>query len=108
MLDSELAGVGGEVPAWLADLPVLPEARGEREQAQGDADAETGEGAGAVAFEAELAFAGPEHRFDALADEPERAVAWLLVAAVGAQEPRSLLGDEALEVLAREALVGDE
>src|SRR5215207_7263397 len=108
MVNSELVGIGGEVAAGVADLPVVPEAGGEGEQPHPDAGAESGEGAGAVAFEPELALAGPEDRFDALADEPERAEAWLLVASVGAQEGRSLLGDEALEVLAREALVGDE
>src|SRR5918996_2039121 len=108
MLDSELVGVGGEVAAGFADLPVVPEAGGEGQQAQADPGAETGEGAGAVALEAELAFAGPEDRFDPLADVPERAVAARLVLAVGAQKGCPPLGDEALEVLTREAFVCDE
>src|SRR5918999_287421 len=108
MVDSELVGVGGEVAAGVADLPVVPEAGGEGEQAHPDAGAEAGQGAGAVAFEPELALAGPEDRFDALADVPERAEAGLLVAPVGAQQARSLRGDEALEVVAGEALVGDD
>src|SRR5918999_4378423 len=70
MVDSELVGVGGEVAAGVADLPVVPEAGGEGEQAHPDAGAEAGQGAGAVAFEPELALAGPEDRFDALADVP--------------------------------------
>src|SRR5918995_3149206 len=99
MLDSELVGVGGEVAAGFADLPVVPEAGGEGEQPHADAGAETGEGAGAVALEPELAFAGPEDRFDPLADVPERSVAAGLVLAVGAQEGCAALSDEALEVL---------
>jgi hypothetical protein len=63
MLDSELVRVRGEVAA----RPVVPEAGGRGEQSQADAGAEAGEGAGAVALEPELAFAGPEDRFDPLA-----------------------------------------
>ena len=97
MVDSELVGVGGELAAGLADFPVVPEAGCEGEQSQADVGSEAGEGAGAVAFEPALALAGPEHRFDALADESQRAEARPLVLAVGAQEGRSLLGGEALE-----------
>src|SRR5918996_2175581 len=89
MLDSELVGVGGEVAAGVADLPVVPEAGREGEQPHADAGAEAGQGAAAVALQSELPFAGPEDRLDALADVAERAEARLLVAAVGAQE-RSL------------------
>jgi hypothetical protein len=108
MVDSESVGIGGEVAAGLADFPVVPEAGGEAEQPQADPGAEAWQGAGAVALETELALAGPEHRLDALADEAQRAVARLLVAPVGTQKGCSLLGDEALEVLTRKALVGDE
>jgi hypothetical protein len=94
MVDSELVGIGGEVASRVADLPVVPEAGCEGEQPHPDPGAEAGQGASAVAFEPEFALASPEHRFDALANEPERAVARLLVAAVGTQEGRSLLGDE--------------
>jgi hypothetical protein len=92
----------------VADLPVVPEAGGECEPAGADTDAEAGQAASAVAFEPEPALAGPQDRFDAPADVADRAEAWLLVAPVGAQQPRSLVADEALEVLAREALVGDD
>jgi hypothetical protein len=94
MVDSELVGIGGEVAAGLADLPVVPEAGGEGEQPHPDPGAEAGKGASAVALQPELALAGPEHRFDALADESQGAEAGLLVAAVGSQKVRSLLGDE--------------
>src|SRR5918996_5054418 len=95
MVDSELVGIGGEVAAGVADLPVVPEAGGEGEQAHPDAGAEAGQGAGAVAFEPELALAGPEDRFDALADVPERAEAGLLVAAGGGPQTRPPRGGEA-------------
>src|SRR5918994_6089681 len=94
MVDSELVGIGGEVAPRLADLPVVPEAGGEGEQAHTNAGAEPAQSAGAVALESELALAGPEHRFDALADEPERAKAGLLVTAVGGGGGRPPPGGE--------------
>jgi hypothetical protein len=42
MLDSELVGVGAELAAGLADLPVVPEAGGEGEQPHPDAGAGAG------------------------------------------------------------------
>src|ERR671910_554749 len=108
MLDSELVGIGGEATPRLADPAVMPEAGRECEQAQGDAGAEPGQGASAVALETELALAGPEDRLDPLADAPERAEARLLVLAVGTQEARASVGHPALELGAREALVGDD
>ena len=58
---------------------VVNEARCECEQAQRDAGAEAFDRAAAVLFEGELAFAGPEHRFDPLANRAQRSVAALLV-----------------------------
>ena len=86
MVDSVSVGIGGEVAAGVADLPVVPEAGGEGEQTHADAHAQAWEGASAVALEPELALAGPEDRFDALADEPARVVARWFVAAVGTQQ----------------------
>ncbi len=69
--------------AGVSDSLVVGEAGCEREQSERDAAGEAGEGAGAVAFEAELAFAGPEHRSDPLSDGAEAAEAARLVLAVG-------------------------
>src|SRR5215211_9092608 len=108
MVDSESVAVGGEVAAWVTDVVVVDEAGGEGEQSQGDADADAGDGASAVAFEGELALAGPKHRLDPLADRAQRPVAAIFVAAVGAQEARTNAGHVGLEFIAREALVGDD
>ena len=51
MLDSKSAGIGGEVAAGFADLPVVPEAGGEGQQTQADPSAQARDGAGAVTFE---------------------------------------------------------
>src|ERR1019366_8387763 len=53
-------GVGREVASGLTDLLVVPEGAGECEESERDAGGEALVGAGAVAFERELAFAGPE------------------------------------------------
>src|SRR4051812_8669887 len=108
MVDSVLVAVGGEVAAWVTDLVVVPDAGCEREQAERDAAGEAGQGAGAVAFESELAFASPEHRFDPLANRSEGSVAARFVFAVGAQEAGAAAGHELLELFAREAFVGDD
>src|SRR5919197_2551860 len=108
MVDSESVAVGGEMAAWVTDVVVVDESGGEGEQPEGHADAHAGNGAAAVAFERELAFAGPEHGFDPLADRAERAVAAIFVAAIGAQKAGAAAGDVALELLTREALVGDD
>src|SRR5215210_443813 len=94
MVDSVSVAVGGEVAAWVTDLVVVPEAGCEREQAKRDAAGEAGHGAGAVAFESELAFAGPKHRFDPLANRSEGSVAAWFVFAVGAQKAGAAAGHE--------------
>jgi hypothetical protein len=108
MVDSELVGIGGVVAAGLADVPVVPEAGGGGGRRRPNSGAEAREGGGAVALVSGLALAGPEGRFDGLAGESRRAGAGLLVAPVGTREGRSLVCDEAVEVVAREALVGDQ
>jgi hypothetical protein len=61
-----------------------------------------------VSFEAELAFAGPEGRFDSLADGAEAAVAAWFVFAIGSEEVRAAVDHELLELTAGEVLVGDD
>src|SRR5215211_5316920 len=107
MVDSELVAIGAEAPTWLADLGVVPKPGGEGEQAEADPGAKARQRPGSVAFEPELALAGPKHRLDPLADPPERAEAWLFVLAVGPQEGGAPVGHPALELGARKALVGD-
>src|SRR6476620_5689254 len=100
MVDALSASVGGEGSCWLVGEVVVPDPGGQREQSQADAGAESGQGAGAVAFEAELAFAGPDGRFDPLAHSAEAAVATRFVVAVGKQEGRARLGHQGFEVCA--------
>src|SRR5579875_823413 len=82
-------GVGGEVPAGLVDdvllpeLPVVPDAGGECEQAQGDAGGDAQDGATAVAFEREGVLEGVYDRFDPLAHAAELAEPRRLASAVG-------------------------
>src|SRR6266511_1859516 len=102
MLDSESVAVGGEVAAGVTDVVVVDEAGGERQEPERDAGADAGQGAGAVLFEGELALAGPDDRFDALADRAEGAVAVGFVFAVGAQEVRAEGGHDLFELLAGE------
>src|ERR671911_2462931 len=108
MVDSQSVPVGGKMPARVIDLPVVPEARGEGEEAHPDPRAKARQGAGSVTLQPELALAGPKHGLDPLADRPERAEARLLVLAIGAQEGGSAEPHEPLELGAREALVGDD
>jgi hypothetical protein len=48
MVESNSPRVGGELAARLVDLPVVPKARGEGEQAKSDPRVEPGQGAGTV------------------------------------------------------------
>ncbi|MFN8187576.1 MAG: hypothetical protein U0R69_10935 [Gaiellales bacterium] len=82
MVDSTRSGdVVDECAAGAAELVVAADAGGEAEEALQDAFFDAGQGAGAVAFEGEQVFAGPEDRFDPLADRGE---VWLLAGFVGA------------------------
>src|SRR4051812_12658617 len=98
MVDSVSVAVGGEVAAWVTEVVVVEESGGEGREPERAAGPQSFVGAAAVGFEGELALAGPEHRFDPLAHGAERAVAWGLVAAVGAQEARAEGGHVGLEV----------
>src|SRR5688572_2931784 len=108
MVDSESVAVGCEVPAWVTDVVVVDESGGEGQQPERDADADAGDCAATVAFERELALAGPEHRLDPLTDGAQRAVAARFVLAVGSQQAAAETGHVLLELLAREALIGDD
>jgi hypothetical protein len=108
MVDSELVVIGREVAAWCSQEPVVPAAGSEGEQALCDAGGKAWECAGAVALEGELALAGVHDRLDPLAHLADRSEAWLLVAAVGADEDGAETLDELLELLAREAFVTDD
>ena len=100
--------VGGEVAPRLADLPVVPDAGRQGEQALVDAHPDSREGVCAVPLQRELALEGVVGRLDPLTDGPQRAVAGFLVAAVGAQQKSIERGDQALELSAGETLVGDD
>src|SRR5919204_2622120 len=98
MVDSVSVAVGGEVAARVTDVVVVDEAGGEGEQSERDAGAHALNRAAAVGFEGELALAGPDDRFDPLADGAQRAVAVWFVAAVGPEEVRAQRGHELLEL----------
>src|SRR3954470_6246091 len=107
MVDAKLAAVGGEGSCWLVGEVVVPDASGQREESEADAGAEAGERAGAVTFEAELAFAGPEGRFNPLADGAQAAVTARFILAIGAHEGGAGVRHQPLEFAAREVLVSD-
>src|SRR5215211_8516027 len=107
MVDSESVAVGREVAAWLTDRFVVPEAGGEGQQSLRDAGDDAAERARPVALERELLLERLEDRLDPLPGAAERPEARLLVLAVGAHRAAAVVGDEPLEVAAREALVGE-
>ena len=65
--------VGREVAAWIADVPVVPQAGSEREQPLRDAADQPGHRVGAVALERELALDRVDDRLDPLAHATEAA-----------------------------------
>src|SRR5438132_6759676 len=95
-------------PPALPELPAVPDAGGEGEHALADAGPDTLGDVAAVSLEGELALGGLVDRLDPLADMAELAEARLLVLAVGAHELSVQGRDDLLELLAREALVGDD
>src|SRR5215213_4586091 len=110
MSDSAL-GLGREVAqrsSGAAEPGVEVDAGGQGEQALGDSGAEVAQRAGAVAFEAEEFFAGPEDRFDPLADRSELRSGVGLVFAGGAQQRPAELGDRFSEVATGVALVAND
>src|ERR1700694_396176 len=110
MVDSAL-GLGAVVDegsAGAAELVVEGDACGEAEEALKDAFANAAEGAGAVAFEGEQVFAGPEDRFDALADGGEVGAVAGLVLAPGSDDRGVELADSDGEGPAGVALVTEQ
>src|SRR3990170_1691006 len=117
MTDSVWIGsvvIGGEVAAGCVELagfpelPVVPDTGRESEDALADACPDAVGGVPAVLFEGELSLERVVDRFDPLADPAERAEALALARAVGANELGVEAGDGVLELVAGEALVGDE
>ena len=94
--------------AGFPEQPVVPDAGGEGEYSLADACPDALRDVAAVVLEGELALERVVDRLDPLADPAELAEAWLLVLAVGADELRIKRGDDPLELLAGEALVGDD
>jgi len=93
--------------ARVADVPVMKEKSGEREQAPGDASEKVRHCVGTVALQREFDPDRLDHRPDPLAHAAERAKAGLLVIAVRAQEDRAEAADQHPEVLASNVLVGN-
>src|SRR3954454_5434576 len=79
MSDSVSVVIGGEAAPGLADLPVVPAAGGQCEDALAHARPDAFGGVAAVTLERELAFEGVVNGLDPLADAAERAEARLLV-----------------------------
>src|SRR6266536_3982367 len=93
-----------------ADIPVVPDAGVEREQALDDPGPQAGGDAAAVAFEAELVLQGPDDRLDPLA-QPVREVPGGLLVLTGRADQREaqvVAGEEGLGLLAGQALVSDD
>jgi hypothetical protein len=86
---------------------VVPEACGEREQALSDAGHHSTEGAGGMALEGGLFLERLNDRLDPMPGAAERAEARCFVLSVWTHEPAAVVGDELLELTAREALVGE-
>src|SRR6266496_4663995 len=109
MVDStRLGDIVDERAAGSVELVVEGDAGGEAEEALQDPFAEAGEGAGAVAFEGEQVFAGPEDRFDALADRGEVRSLAGFVAAAGSDDRGLQLAHGVGELAAGVALVAED
>src|ERR1700678_4112961 len=109
MVDSaRLGAVVDECTAWASELVVEGDRGGEAAEASQDAFAEAGEGAGAVAFEGEEVFAGPEDRFDPLADRREVRTATTFVFAVRTHERDAALVDRGGELTAGVSLIAEQ
>jgi hypothetical protein len=109
MIDSaRLGAVVDECTAWASELVVDGDCRGEAAEAGENAFPEAGQGAGAVAFEGEEVFAGPEDRFDALADRREVRAVTGFVFAARADERGIALADLGGEVSPGVALVAQQ
>src|SRR5918911_4557775 len=98
MSDSVSVVIDGEAATRLADLPVVPDTRGQCEQPLADQHPDNGEGAAAVALERELPLEGVDDRLDPLAAASERAEARPLGAAVGGAGLGAQLRDHRLQI----------
>src|SRR5215211_1602035 len=106
MVDSaRLGAVVDQCTAGASELVVEGYRGGRAAEALQDAFSESGEGAGAVAFEGEQVFAGPEDRFDALADRCQVRAGAALVGASGPHDGGVALSDGGGERASGVALV---
>src|SRR5437588_2790605 len=110
MVDSTpwLGAVVDECSAGAAELVVEGDGCGEAEEALEDAFSEASQRSCAVAFEGEQVFAGPEDRFDALADWGEVGAVAGLVFAVRSDDRGVELADGQSEGPAGVALVAEQ
>jgi hypothetical protein len=109
MRRSVIAGGEGAVH-WRAGVVVVPDRRGQGQDALQDADLYSGGGVTAVSFEVELGFEGLVDGLDGLAQrlEQARSGAFGLALAGRAKQPQPLPGDGGLELGSVVVLVGDE
>src|SRR5512147_314115 len=109
MVDSaRLGAVVDECTAGPSELVVEGDRGGEAAEAREDPFAQAGECAGAVAFEREQVFAGPEDRFDALADRRQVRPVVGFVLAAWAHDRGVALADGGGELAAGVALVAEQ
>src|SRR5215213_2485403 len=101
VVGGEVASGGGNV-AEFPELPVVPDADCEREDALADARPDPVGSVGAVLFQGELALEGVVDGLDPLTDPAERAEALGLSLAVGTDELRVECRDDLLELLSAE------
>src|SRR6266508_4478237 len=111
MVDS-LVGVSGRrrsvIVCWWFRCSSCSRSRRPGRAGAGRRGEDAGGGSSAVGFEGELAFQGLVDRLDPLADAAEVAVGVGLVLAVRTQQGQPQRLGEVLELLAGEALVGEQ
>lgn len=105
---TDLCGVGDQGSAGAVEVVVEHYGCGECGEPGAQTDAEVVQCACAVSFEGEDVFAGPEDRFDPLADRGEVRTVAFLVFAAGPQDRRVEFGQFGLEVAAAEVLIADQ
>src|SRR5689334_25390033 len=109
MVDSaRLGAVVDESTAWASELVVECDGCGQAAEAGEDSFPQTGERAGPVALEGEQVFAGPEDRFDPLADRREVRPGSAFFLAAGAHERGLALADGGSETAAGVAAVAEQ
>jgi len=109
MVDSaRLGAVVDKSTAWASELMVERDRCGVAAEPREDAFTQTGEGTGAVSFEGEELFAGPEDRFDSLADRREVRSVPAFVLAAGPDDRGAELVDCGCELASGVPLVADQ